>query len=121
MAVRFVRELTNNGKKRMDANVGVCVRRLRNARAVKQKAFQMYKVSDEIDGWIITFIHNDYDVLYIIFALIRIFVPTSPRLLPDPPNITYTIRNKYTGAIRKVTLSGTHNQENLAAAVASLR
>lgn len=78
-----------------------------------------FNVSDDVVGWTIININNDYGILYMIIFLLYSFMPGGK--LPEPPSISYKLQNKGTGAVRKVTLPGRHKPEDLIAAVGRLQ
>ncbi|MFL6796395.1 MAG: hypothetical protein ACJ8F3_03180 [Xanthobacteraceae bacterium] len=68
---------------------------------------------DEVDGWVVESQRSNYSIGYwfsFIFGMLGQIVPT-------PPNITYTMRNRRSNERRVITLPGDHSRAQLSAAL----
>ena len=68
----------------------------------------------ELDGWLIESQRSHYSLGYWVVFILGMF----GQMVPDPPRITYTLRNAGSGELRTVTLPGDHAHSDLAKAIA---
>jgi hypothetical protein len=70
----------------------------------------------ELAGWVIESRRSHYSLAYWAFFVIGSFIET----IPQPPDITYGLRNSSSGKFRKITMPGDHRPAELVEAVRAL-
>jgi hypothetical protein len=70
-----------------------------------------------VGDWIVKRRRSRYTLLYWLSLVLGIFGEATP----NPPEVTYTLRHRVSGAERRVTLPGDHTPADLSAVVNVLR